>query len=645
MAEKPNHGWATKPSGSKVQAGFTETECKQPTFPPGPCCEPCPDCGGLECLCRPRFFAGQLLSEQDLNRLDHYITEKHKLHNRHLFGSGVVCGLEVRCAPCDELVTVSPGYALSPCGEDIVVCKPDTVDICELIARCRDDHDPDCRPFAGQESCKDVIEDWILAIRYAETPSRGITALTGAGQGCQCSCGGKCGCSGSCGGNCGCRSAGKPVQGCCGPVKGEPPPLKTPRLNRGVPPSCEPTLICEGYRYEVFKAPADDPKGADDPQSGIVAGLAGATAQFEGDLFARIACCMQQLAAYIPPFPGDPAQPIPANKRQEWFSWCCRVRQSLANYLAKIGGHDCEAIERLQTVVCPDPQQDVVPFKAALDEALKVYVLIVFEATIACFCSAALPPCPPPGDPRVPLAVVKIRKGDCHIISVCNWTLLRKHVLTFRTLEYWFGWLPIIGPIRQAMHLICCDLFGLKEQFEPEPDFTFEAGPSAELPEGAGGGEEGVVAFAQPSEEVVGAEAGVETKKLGLSKSVNIDPLRNIDLRPPVLQEAMARHVAGGQPLQMMDLIQAAFTRPSVGSPSNLNAAERETEIARLAGLAPVKVLGSALTPIASLLAGGPRMTAGVGGDAELAELKRTVARQGEELEVLKATIAAAKHS
>ena len=36
-----------------------------------PTCDPapvCPACGGLECLCRPRFFAGQLLTEDDLNR-------------------------------------------------------------------------------------------------------------------------------------------------------------------------------------------------------------------------------------------------------------------------------------------------------------------------------------------------------------------------------------------------------------------------------------------------------------------------------------------------------------------------------------------------------------------------------------------------
>src|SRR5437762_12740792 len=80
---------------------------------------PCPTCGGLECLCRPRFFAGQLLTEEDLNRLDHYIVEKNKLHNRYLHGWGVDCGLEVFCHPCEVQVTVTSGYALSPCGDDI----------------------------------------------------------------------------------------------------------------------------------------------------------------------------------------------------------------------------------------------------------------------------------------------------------------------------------------------------------------------------------------------------------------------------------------------------------------------------------------------------------------------------------------------
>ncbi len=80
-------------------------------------CDPvpvCPACGGLECLCRPRFFAGQLLTDEDLNRLDSYIRGKNRLHNRMLHGWGTVNGLEVSCTPCGNTVTVSSGYALSP---------------------------------------------------------------------------------------------------------------------------------------------------------------------------------------------------------------------------------------------------------------------------------------------------------------------------------------------------------------------------------------------------------------------------------------------------------------------------------------------------------------------------------------------------
>ena len=75
-------------------------------------CGPGRTCDGLECLCRPRYFAGQLLTDEDLRRLDHYIVAKNRLHNRYLHGTGVVCGLEVVCNPCDPTVTVRTGFAL-----------------------------------------------------------------------------------------------------------------------------------------------------------------------------------------------------------------------------------------------------------------------------------------------------------------------------------------------------------------------------------------------------------------------------------------------------------------------------------------------------------------------------------------------------
>src|SRR4051794_33293415 len=98
----------------------------------------CPACGGLDCFCRPRFFAGQLLTDDDLNRLDGYMRGKNRLHNRYLQGSGTVAGLEVVCSPCEGVVTVRSGYALSPCGDDIVVCADEDVNICDLIDRCRE---------------------------------------------------------------------------------------------------------------------------------------------------------------------------------------------------------------------------------------------------------------------------------------------------------------------------------------------------------------------------------------------------------------------------------------------------------------------------------------------------------------------------
>ena len=63
---------------------------------------------------RPRFFAGQLLTEDDLDLLGEYVVGKNRLHNRALWGPGVVCGLDVHCDPCGRgNLIVSPGYAIT----------------------------------------------------------------------------------------------------------------------------------------------------------------------------------------------------------------------------------------------------------------------------------------------------------------------------------------------------------------------------------------------------------------------------------------------------------------------------------------------------------------------------------------------------
>jgi hypothetical protein len=87
---------------------------------------------------RPRFFAGQLLTEEDLEQLSAYVVGKNRLRNRFLHGDGVVCGLEVACHPCGAgRVVVGAGYALDCCGNDIVVPCPEELDILEMIHELR----------------------------------------------------------------------------------------------------------------------------------------------------------------------------------------------------------------------------------------------------------------------------------------------------------------------------------------------------------------------------------------------------------------------------------------------------------------------------------------------------------------------------
>jgi hypothetical protein len=439
-------------------------------YPAGPSCQPCPDCGGLECLCRPRFFAGQLLTEQDLNRLEEYMIAKNRLHNRFLVGHGVVGGLEVKCSPCANTVTVTTGYAIDTCGNDIIVCSDDTVDICKLIKACTPGMPINCAPYKDNTACQDLEQEWILAIRYLEAPSRGITPLTGSSQ---CRCGtcasGGCSCGGgmakSAGGCCG----GATIPGnCCGPgVDHSSPQIGANLPRRGAPPACEPTVTCEVYRYEVFPAPPAPVQGRD--PVGRAPGIEGVTGTLGGDLFARLACCIQNLGASLPALPT-----VPVTNQAIWSTYCCNLRQALIQYVLLNGGADCQALTKLQAVVCPAPTLDPQSFLFQLGLAIKAEFLIVFEFLIGCFCSAALPPILPPGDPRVPLASVRVRASDCTILSICNWTLLRKHVVTVKTLEYWLSWLPYGGMIRQFMQEACCAQFGLPDQIG-----TFAPGTAA----------------------------------------------------------------------------------------------------------------------------------------------------------------------
>ena len=73
-------------------------------------------------LQRVRYFTGQVLGEDDFNTEQNYFIQKHRLHNRHLHGWGVVNGLEVSVDK-SNVVHVSPGIAIDCAGNELLVCS------------------------------------------------------------------------------------------------------------------------------------------------------------------------------------------------------------------------------------------------------------------------------------------------------------------------------------------------------------------------------------------------------------------------------------------------------------------------------------------------------------------------------------------
>ncbi|MEU1662237.1 hypothetical protein ABZ547_01290 [Streptomyces sparsogenes] len=129
-------------------------------------------CGGeatrTSAFVRPRFFAGQLLTEDDLSLLVEYTTAKSRLHNRSLYGPGVVCGLGVTCDPCGGgTVAVHPGHALDCAGNDIVVPCTERVDVTALVRELRiSGLGVDCGADCGDDGGR----RYGLYVRYQESP-------------------------------------------------------------------------------------------------------------------------------------------------------------------------------------------------------------------------------------------------------------------------------------------------------------------------------------------------------------------------------------------------------------------------------------------------------------------------------------------
>ena len=473
------------------QALASSSKATTTTSRTDPCADPapaCPACGGLKCLCRPRFFPGQLLSDEDLNRLQQYVIDKNRLHNRYLVGWGVACGMEVVCSPCETgQVTVTAGYALSPCGDDIVVCGDQAVDICALIGGCRPVTTTVCTPAFGQAptACRDDVERWVLAVCYDEQASRPINALTGAGDsasasGCRCGGSAGCGCGAatakSSGCSCGSAASGSKSGGCgCGAAGSAYQPAAT---RRKLLPSCEPTQVCEGFRFTAWKAPKTATGltglrglGQDQLQTQaqggdlMIALLYANRARF-GPLLERVLCCVLKAMDLRASLIDDgEASMIKGGAAVTTYR---EYAQALQEFASDFSLHHCNFTTTVRgqydSAMAWASSRDDANLSAAdraeLVTRYRTLDNVWMQVASKCLCSALLPACPPPAASNcVPLAVVTVRNGStCQVLDICNWQE-RKLLVTWPTVQYWLSWLPW-AKLREWIARICCSADG-----------------------------------------------------------------------------------------------------------------------------------------------------------------------------------------
>jgi hypothetical protein len=391
-------------------------------------------------MCRPRYFSGQLLTESDLAAEQEWAIQKHRLHNLHLHGSGVVCGMQVVCHPsCHGWVTVKQGYAIGPCGDDIVLCEDQHLDVVAYLERCererRRRRPEDCAPYAAPNTDCGLDGTWCLTVEYCEQATRPIAALrpeTQAGTP-VCTCGSStCACgNGNGNGGCGCGGSAGHVHECEGGA------ARTPL---GVP--CEPSRICEGFRLGLSPAPAE--------AGDTVTDLLGDT------LLGRVTDCLRELQVLdaLAPEVGD--QLGPAERR----SACCRYLTAVRRYLETHDVTRCEIRDTIGRMTCPSPGDVAEPteYPQRVNETvLKVRALLVLQL-LDCFCLQLLPPCPSdPGDPRLGLAAVTVRDGE--VVRICNLEC-RRQAWTWPAVRYWLSAFPIEQVLALLLQRLCCGELG-----------------------------------------------------------------------------------------------------------------------------------------------------------------------------------------
>jgi hypothetical protein len=363
----------------------------------GPCCV------GLECVEKPRFFCGQLLTDLDLEATMNYIAAKNRLHNRYLFGAGVVCGLSVRCDPCNQgSIIIDPGYALDCEGDDIIVCAPQPFDVTGYLD-CRKKQQAGCngtKPLVPKD-CETPEVEYCLVISYDEKPTKPVSALI-RDNGC--------------------------------------------RVSR-----CEPSRTLEVFKLDLIdQATAQTLNVRPTVWSRITACI-----KDEGE---KILAFLRELAAaenLTGQAQADALQQIVARLKQAILDFSQRINPVHCDLINELCAIDANFRIAYQSTVFDTTHAEVVGRvnTVTVIQAVRNYFLLYVQLLIDCICNAFLIPCNDCCDPEyVLLACLKVRNGK--VINICN--TVRTQVVAGTSIRYWLQ--PLFDAVGRVMEYLCCTL-------------------------------------------------------------------------------------------------------------------------------------------------------------------------------------------
>ena len=376
------------------------------------------ECMSCDLMCQERvkYSCGQLLTDGDLNTDQRYYIEKNKIHNRYLHGWGVVCGLKVLCHPkCGTKgnVLIEKGYALDCCGNDIIVCKDQELDLLAKIKDCQPKPERDeCLPGAPStpEECKDLEKKYCLILNYKEEVARPVTALKRDEEGCS--------------------------------VK-----------------RCEPSRIKEGYSFEVKEcrdcSNNDNNKDVDSMLKNIAKCVT-------PSMHEKIQVGQRMMGMNIKDFS--------ATGHDSYKSKYCDIKIYIKDMLMS-NSVRCNIESELDEITFPEAPAaglsaaDKKIYQNDVNNAFSSLLALLFQKIVDCICLQILNNCPEcEKDDKVVLACVTVQNDK--IKHICN--LARRQVMSFPKLFYWF---PINEMIKKLVVKLCCEL-DIRKFFMPKPGVT-----------------------------------------------------------------------------------------------------------------------------------------------------------------------------